>query len=95
VLRGQRNGSPPPYGNSVFVYRPIEVKLPCLSMALQPFGLWPRFQFLNLYTVGGTAWTGDQPVARPLQNKRTQIFMPLAGFEPTIPVFEQTKKVMP
>jgi hypothetical protein len=38
------------------------------------------FSFLNLYTVGRTPWTGDQPVARPLpahittqtQNKRTQ-----------------------
>jgi hypothetical protein len=50
-------------------------------MALQPFvEPWPLFQFLNLYTVGRTPWTGDQPVARPLpthrtaqtQNKRTQ-----------------------
>jgi hypothetical protein len=24
------------------------------------------FTFLNLYTVGRTPWTGDQPVARPL-----------------------------
>jgi hypothetical protein len=48
-----------------------------------PFGLWPLFQFLNLYTVGRTPWTGDQPVARPLpkyrttqtQNKRTQTSM--------------------
>jgi hypothetical protein len=48
-------------------------------MALQPFvGPWLLFQFLNLYTVGRTPWTGDQPVARPLptQNKRTHISMP-------------------
>jgi hypothetical protein len=30
-----------------------------LSTALQPFvGPWPLFQFLNLYTVGRTSWTG-------------------------------------
>jgi hypothetical protein len=32
---------------------------------------WPLFQFLNLYTVGRTPWTGDQPVARPLPTHRT------------------------
>jgi hypothetical protein len=70
-----------------------------LSMALQPFALWSLFQFLNLYTVGTTPWTGDQPVARPLptyrttqtQNKRTQTSMPRVGFEPTTPVFEWAK----
>jgi hypothetical protein len=44
---------------------------------------------------------GDQPVSRPLpthgttqtQNKRAQISMHRAGFEPTIPVFEQAKTV--
>jgi hypothetical protein len=66
-----------------------------------PCELWPLFQFLNLYTVGRTSWTGDQPVARPLpthrttrtQNKRPQISMPRVGFEPTIPVFERAKTV--
>jgi hypothetical protein len=71
-------------------------------MALQPFvGPWPLCQFLNLYTVRRTLWTGDQPVARPLpahrttqtQNKRTQTSMPRVGFEPTTPVFERPKKV--
>jgi hypothetical protein len=71
-------------------------------MALQIFvGPWPLFQFFNLYTVGRTPWTGDQPVARSLparrtaltQNKRTQISMPHVGFEPTIPVFEGAKTV--
>jgi hypothetical protein len=71
-------------------------------MALQSFvGPWPLFQFLNLYTVGRTSWTGDQPVARPLpthrttqtQNKSTQTFMPRVEFEPTIPLFERTKSV--
>jgi hypothetical protein len=55
----------------------------------------------NLYADDRTPWTGDQPVTRPLpthrttqtQNKRTQTFMPLLGFEPTIPVFERTKMV--
>jgi hypothetical protein len=31
-----------------------------LSLALQPFGWWPLFSFLILYTVGRTSWTGDQ-----------------------------------
>jgi hypothetical protein len=41
---------------------------------------------------------GNQPVGRPLsteesakQNKRTQTFMSLAGFEPMIPVFQRAK----
>jgi hypothetical protein len=66
-----------------------------------PCGHWPLFQFLNLYAVGRTPWTGDQPVARPLpthrtaqtQNKRTQPSMPRLGFEPTIPAFEWAKTV--
>jgi hypothetical protein len=73
-----------------------------LSMALQySVGPWPLFQFLNLYTVGGTPWTGDQPVAGPLpthrtaktQNKCKQTSTPRARFEPTIPVFERAKMV--
>jgi hypothetical protein len=44
---------------------------------------------------------GDQPVAEPLlthritqtQNERTQTSMPLVGFEPTIPAFDQAKTV--
>jgi hypothetical protein len=72
-----------------------------LSKALQPFGPWPLFQFLNLYTVGRTHWKGNQPVARPrsahrttkTQNKRIQTSMPLVRFEPTIPVFKRTQTV--
>jgi hypothetical protein len=68
-----------------------------LSMALQPFGPWPLFQFLNLYTAARTPWTGDQPIAKPLtahraaqtQNNYTQTPMPHVGLEPTIPVFER------
>jgi hypothetical protein len=41
-------------------------------MALQPFvGPWPLFQFLNLYTIGTTSWTGDQSVARPIPTHKT------------------------
>jgi hypothetical protein len=69
-------------------------------MALQPFvGPWPLFNFLILYTVGTTPWTGNQPVAMSLpidsiiqtQNKRTQTSMPRVGFETTIPTFELEK----
>jgi hypothetical protein len=66
-----------------------------------PCGPWPLFQFLNLYTVGRTLLTWDEPVARPLathrttqtQNTRTQTSMPRVGLEPTIPVFERAKTV--
>jgi hypothetical protein len=55
-----------------------------------------NFNFLILYKGGRTPWTEDQPVAKPLptyrtqtQNKRTQTYMLLVGFEPKIPTFEQ------
>jgi hypothetical protein len=35
-----------------------------------PFLDLGHFQFLNLYTVSRTPWTGDQPVARPLPTHR-------------------------
>jgi hypothetical protein len=62
-------------------------------------GLGRFFSFLTLYTVGRIAWTGDNPVERPLptcrttqtQNKRKQTPMLLVGFEPTIPMFEGAK----
>jgi hypothetical protein len=69
------------------------------SMALQPFGPWPPFQFRNIHTVSRTPWTGDQPVARLLpahrttQSKLTQTSVPRVRFEPTIPVFERAKTV--
>jgi hypothetical protein len=34
-------------------------------------GPWSLFRLLNVYTVGRTPWTGDQPVARPLLTHRT------------------------
>jgi hypothetical protein len=33
---------------------------------------WTLFQFLNIYTVGRTPWTGDQPVAKPLPTHTEQ-----------------------
>jgi hypothetical protein len=71
------------------------------SWLCSPCGPWALLQFLNLYTVGRTPWTGDQPIARPLpthrttqtQNKRTQTSMPRVRFEPTIPVFQRAKTV--
>jgi hypothetical protein len=73
----------------------------CLSVALQPLWTLTVFQFLNLYTVGRTPCTGEQPVARSLpthrktetENKCTQPFMPRVEFETTIPVFERAKTV--
>jgi hypothetical protein len=59
------------------------------------------FDFLILFRVGRTPWTGYQPVARPLlthrttqtQNKCTQTAIPGIGFEPKTPVFERAKTV--
>jgi hypothetical protein len=42
----------------------------CLWLCSPTVGLWPLFQFLILYTVGRTPWTGDQPVTRPLPTHR-------------------------
>jgi hypothetical protein len=65
-----------------------------------PCGPWPLFQFINLYTVGRTPWTGISPSqgryldrTAQTQDKRTQTPMPQLGFEPTIPVFWRAKKV--
>jgi hypothetical protein len=72
-------------------------------MTLQPI-CWAFagfFSFLILYTVDGTPWAEDQPVARPLsthrtaqtQIKHTQTSMPRVGLELTILVFERAKTV--
>jgi hypothetical protein len=79
----------------------LKVYLSTYLWLYSPCGPWPLFQLLNLYTVGRTPWTGDQPVAKPLpthtttqtHNKRTQTYMPRVGFEPTIPAFVQEKTV--
>jgi hypothetical protein len=39
-------------------------------MVLQPLWTLTGFQFLNLYTVGRTPWTRDQPIARQLPAHR-------------------------
>jgi hypothetical protein len=73
----------------------LSIYLSIYLWLFSPCGPWPPFQFLNQYTVGGTPWTRDQPVARPLpiqrtaqtQNKRKQTSMPQLRFEPTIPMF--------
>jgi Na+-transporting methylmalonyl-CoA/oxaloacetate decarboxylase gamma subunit len=51
------------------------------------------FNFLILYTVAMSAWTGNQPVARPTPTQGTNTSMPRVGFEPTIPAFERAKTV--
>jgi hypothetical protein len=82
----------------------VSIRYPSLFLSLYASrALWAlaAFQFLNLYTVGRTPWTRDQPVTRPLhthrrtrtQNKRTQISMPRVVFEPSILVFEGAKTV--
>jgi hypothetical protein len=70
-----------------------------LSMSLMLLWTLAVFQFLNLYAVSRTLYTGDQPVARPLhtqgtaqtQNKRIQTSMHRLRFETTITVFERAK----
>jgi hypothetical protein len=84
-----------------FILAILSISLSVCLWLYSTCGSWPLFQFLNLYKVGRTPWTGDQPVARPLpthkttqtQNKCTQTSMPLVGFEPTIPAFERAKAV--
>jgi hypothetical protein len=70
-------------------------------MALQPFGPWQHFQFLNPIHSRKDLLDGESALARPLpthrttqtQNKRIQTSMPRMGFEHTIPVFELAKTV--
>jgi hypothetical protein len=74
-------------------------------MALQLFvGLWPLFQFLDLFTQStGLPGRAISPAARlppahrtaQTQNKHRQTSMPRVRFEPTIPVFEPVKTVQP
>jgi hypothetical protein len=86
---------------SLINYLPLKYPSVCLSIWILCYTLDIFITFLILYSVGWTAWTGDQPVARHLpthrttqaQNKRTQTSMPLVEFEPTIPVFERAKTV--
>jgi hypothetical protein len=40
-------------------------------MALQPLWTLAAFQFPDLFTFGGTPWTSDQLVARPLSKHKT------------------------
>jgi hypothetical protein len=82
-------------------YMIVPTLLSIYAWLYSPSRPWQLFEFLNLYTVGKAASTGDQPVARPLtthrttqtQNKRTQTSMSPVGFKPTIPVFKRAKAV--
>jgi hypothetical protein len=65
-------------------------------MALQSFGPWTLFQFLNPIhsrqdsLEGGSA---RRKAATYIQNKRRQTSMPRVEFEPTIPVLKRAKTV--
>jgi hypothetical protein len=63
------------------------------------YGSTAAFNFLNLYTVGRTPWTGDQPVARPLpvqtQDKRTQTPMPQVDSNPRSQLSNGRRRFMP
>jgi hypothetical protein len=60
---------------SIYLYLSINLSISIYpSMYLWLYtscGPWPLFQYLNLYTVGGTPWTGNQPVAKPLPTHTT------------------------
>jgi hypothetical protein len=84
--------------NTIYVF--ISLSLFPVAPTLEHRASVNRFvslQFLNPKTVGGSPWTWDQPIARPLpiqiQNKHRQTSMPWVGFEPTIPPFERAKNV--
>jgi hypothetical protein len=67
-----------------------------LSVALQPFGPSPLFQFFNPTHSRQDSLDGGSVLRKAstyTQNKRTQASMPEVGFEPTIPVFERAKTV--
>jgi hypothetical protein len=59
-------------------------------MAVQPFGPWPIFQFLNPIHSQWDSLDGGsdrRKAATYTQNKRTQTSMPRLGFELTTAVF--------
>jgi hypothetical protein len=64
---------------------------------LLPLWILANFQFLNLYTVGRTLWTGDQPVARPLylhtDKTHTHIHSSSGIRTHDLCVFERAKRV--
>jgi hypothetical protein len=60
-------------------------------MFLQPLWTLVTFQTLHLYRVGGSPWTGDQPVARHLPINRIKAHKMV--FTPGIPVFKREKTV--
>jgi hypothetical protein len=94
-----------PRSQNFYLYLSISICLSvCLSVSLSTvllLDLGRFFNFLILYTVGRTPWTGDQPIPRLLpahrttqtQNKRTQASIPWVGFNPMTPVFEWAKTV--
>jgi hypothetical protein len=67
------------------------------STGLQPFmRLQTLFSFLICNLVRRTHWKGDQRVAHTGQHKQNKCkltSMPEVVLEPTIPVFERTKRV--
>jgi hypothetical protein len=75
-------------------------------LALQPLWALAAYQSPDLFTIGRTPWTCDQPVARPLSKHRTaqtqnkHIYYTLnihtrGGFEPAITASERSKLLMP
>jgi hypothetical protein len=46
--------------------RKVSIYLSMYVWLYSPCGPWSLFQFLDLYTVGWTPWTADQPVTKPL-----------------------------
>jgi hypothetical protein len=73
------------------------VFLVLLLSRIRPSGLFPfimNVELLILQRVCRTPWTGDQPVAKPLQYKHSKcrhISTPRVQFDPTIPVLERQK----
>jgi hypothetical protein len=56
------------FDQDFFLTQPFQFNVLSLPMASQPCGTWQVFQFRNLYTVGRTPRTGDQPVATYTQD---------------------------
>jgi hypothetical protein len=70
--------------------------LKALTVLRRPLAYPNGLLDLHIETLGRTPWLGDQPDARPLPTpdnttqKHTHTSMPQAGFEPAIPMFEQS-----
>jgi hypothetical protein len=73
IMRGSqmKTGQKPSHIISIYLSVSLSLCVYVYIWLYSPCRPWPFFHFLNLYAVGRTPWTGDQPVAGPLPTHRT------------------------